>query len=108
MSDIVSAKMSKVLDDALVASLDVSPADEIQSLRQRVERLEGALRGMLNRDIENTCQHEDTYRGGAIWEICCSCNAKWADDEGGKPEWRDPQEWDEARAALSPKVQEGE
>lgn len=44
MTDIVSDKMSKVLDDALVASLDVSPADEIQSLRQRVERLEGALR----------------------------------------------------------------
>ena len=44
MSDIVSAKMSKVMDDALAASLDVSPADEIQSLRQRVERLEGALR----------------------------------------------------------------
>lgn len=50
MSDIVSAKMSKVLDDALVSSLDVSPADEIQSLRQRVERLEVALRIFLGGD----------------------------------------------------------
>ena len=33
----------------------------------------------------NTCLHEDTHRGGVIWEICSSCGAKWADDEGGKP-----------------------
>lgn len=32
-----------------------------------------------------TCLHEDTHRGGAIWEICDSCGFKWADDEGGKP-----------------------
>lgn len=35
---------------------------------------------------ENTiCPHEETHRGGAIWEICDACGAKWADDEGGRP-----------------------
>lgn len=34
-------------------------------------------------------------------EICHGCGAKWADDEGGKPEWVDPPEWEQARAALN-------
>lgn len=40
----------------------------------------------------NTCTHEETHRGGFIWEICNQCGAKWADDEGGKPEFK----WSEA------------
>lgn len=32
-----------------------------------------------------TCLHEETHRGGKLWEICDACGAKWADDEGGKP-----------------------
>jgi len=35
---------------------------------------------------QQPCLHEDTYRGGAIWEICRDCDMKWADDEGGKPD----------------------
>lgn len=34
----------------------------------------------------NTCLHDETHRGGFIWEICDSCGKKWADFEGGKPE----------------------
>jgi predicted amidohydrolase YtcJ len=48
---------------------------------------------LQRRDKMNTCQHEDTYRGGSIWEICSACGMKWADDMGGKPEWEDPEEW---------------
>jgi hypothetical protein len=58
------------------------------------------LKGMLLRDERNTCRHEETHRGGAIWEICDSCGAMWADDQGGKPEWEDPKEWTQARAAI--------
>lgn len=38
---------------------------------------------------QHTCTHEQTHRGGAIWEICDDCGKHWADDEGGKPafEW---------------------
>ena len=60
-----------------------------------------ALRDLLERDEINTCQHDETYRGGTIWEICNSCGAKWADDEGGRPAWSDPPEWRSARAAIA-------
>lgn len=46
------------------------------------------------------CTHEETHRGGAIWEICDMCGAKWADDEGGKPEFSWPSEILGARKAL--------
>jgi hypothetical protein len=62
-----------------------------------------ALAGLLSRDTRNTCQHENTHRGGVLWTICDDCDAKWADDRGGMPEWKDPPEWvraDEAIAAL--------
>ena len=43
------------------------------------------LRYVLEYAERETCTHEETHRGGAIWEICDSCGAKWADDAGGKP-----------------------
>lgn len=66
-----------------------------------------ALKALLRRDERNTCTHEETYRGGAIWEICRACGARWADDEGGKPEWDDPLEWINSYAALA-KAEGGE
>lgn len=43
----------------------------------------------LVQEIERkTCTHEETHRGGILWEICDACGAKWADDEGGKPEFK--------------------
>lgn len=49
---------------------------DTELIRQLVEYIE-----------QNTCQHEETHRGGAIWEICDGCNAQWADDRGGKPKF---------------------
>lgn len=43
------------------------------------------LKSVLQYAERETCTHEETHRGGAIWEICDSCGKKWADDEGGKP-----------------------
>ena len=55
----------------------------------------------LVREVERkTCTHEETYRGGFMWEICESCGAKWADDEGGKPEFKWPKVVEKARAML--------
>lgn len=75
-----------------------------------------ALTAIRNRDDRNTCRHENTHRGGAIWTICDDCDAQWADDRGGMPEWEDPPEWgksdaaiDACRAALAaPSVPSGE
>lgn len=71
-----------------------------ERLRTECDALRAALKGLLARDQRNTCLHESTHRGGAIWEICDGCGLKWADDEGGKPEWVDPPEWDAAFDAL--------
>ena len=43
------------------------------------------LKDLLKYAERNTCLHENTYRGGSIWEICEDCGARWADDMGGKP-----------------------
>ena len=68
---------------------------------QRAEKLAEALQKLLERDRRNTCTHEETHRGGAIWEFCDHCGMKWADDEGGRPEWSDPIEWTISESALA-------
>ncbi|WP_176476874.1 hypothetical protein [Pseudomonas aeruginosa] len=59
------------------------------------------LHDLVSEVERKTCCHEETHRGGAIWEICDSCGAKWADDEGGKPEFAWPESVDKARAFLA-------
>lgn len=78
-------------------------ADEIQSLRQRVERLEGALRGIVD--------HFDKCDDGNAPGHAHSIPGIWDSDNhpaiaGKTCEWC--AHWAEAYAALSPKVQEGE
>lgn len=72
---------SYIMSDMMVEkSQPLKPKDDV--LRSALILMTGALA-----DIErNTCEHEDTHRGGSIWEICDSCGKKWADDEGGKPD----------------------
>jgi hypothetical protein len=93
----------RVLWDEVVAL-----TTERDSLRAVNAELLEALEGLLNRDELNTCQHEETYRGGAIWEICRQCDSKWADDKGGKPKWKDPAEWVAAYAAIASARKQGE
>lgn len=44
-----------------------------------------ALRDVTEYAARNCCLHEETHRGGFLWEICDYCGCKWADDEGGMP-----------------------
>lgn len=44
------------------------------------------LEKVLQHAEQETCLHEETHRGGDIWEICDCCGMQWADDRGGKPE----------------------
>lgn len=62
-----------------------------------------ALTQLLRWAEKQFCTHEETHRGGAIWEICDSCGAKWADDEGGRPAFEWPKAISNASAALSAK-----
>lgn len=75
--------------------------DQITVPRATWDAMREALNKLLKRDQRNTCQHEETHRGGVIWEICEGCGMKWADDRGGKPKWRNPPEWDAAELALT-------
>lgn len=85
----------------------VSPEPSLE-IKAEIARIQGgkvtelrlALRRLLDYSYKNTCQHDETHRGGVLWEICDSCGAKWADDRGGKPLWMDPPEWTAAEIAL--------
>lgn len=55
-----------------------------------MSRIINSLRDMLEEFDRNTCVHEDTRRGGAIWTICDACGMKWADDSGGFKPYEDP------------------
>lgn len=64
------------------------------------------IQDLLRHVERNTCEHEETYRGGAIWEICSMCGAKWADDEGGKPEFVWPDYVEKARKLIQKNAKE--
>lgn len=53
----------------------VDPRDE--ALRVATEALEQALK------LDQTCDHADLVRLGAIWTKCEDCGKEWVDDEGG-------------------------
>lgn len=75
--------------------------DMVTPAKSEVQRLRVALTQLLSYAERQICAHDNTHRGGAIWEICDDCGAKWADDEGGKPEFKWPNEIEDARAALA-------
>ncbi len=86
--------------DAVMRALITTPPPP-DAMAERVAALVEAAKRLLDRDQINTCQHENTHRGGYLWEICDDCGRKWADDEGGKPEFTPPQEWIDVMAALA-------
>jgi hypothetical protein len=66
--------------------------------RQTLRKL---LSDLLDHVDRETCVHENTHRGGAIWTICEDCGMKWADDRGGFKPHQDAPAVAAARAALS-------
>ena len=96
----LAAAMSLAFPGNLGIDKAAAELRRLSAVEAQRDALLEALKAMLLRDERNTCRHEETHRGGAIWEICDSCGAMWADDQGGKPEWEDPKEWTQARAAI--------
>jgi ribosomal protein L37AE/L43A len=68
--------------------------------QQIFTRLIEGLEATLREYDRNTCTHEETHRGGAIWTICDWCGAKWADDRGGFEPYVEPAKITAARDAL--------
>jgi ribosomal protein L37AE/L43A len=82
-------------------TLSASPAPQAET------GLREALEALLNHCGRNTCMHESTHRGGAIWTICDRCGKRWADDKGGFIPYTDAPAVAAARAALEAHPQEG-
>lgn len=66
----------------------------------KIKDLAFLVQGLLDHIETQTCTHENTHRGGVLWEICDDCGAKWADDEGGKPPFKWPPIVEHAREVL--------
>lgn len=74
---------------------------EVRSANNSEANLRNALKDMVRYAEKNICTHDSTHRGGVIWTICDDCGAEWADDKGGKPEFKWPKEVEAARKALA-------
>ena len=77
-----------------------SAIQDIEKYKALCDQMGNALSSLNRYASQQICEHTETYRGGEIWEICCQCGAKWADDEGGKPEFVEPVAITNAIAAL--------
>ena len=73
----------------------------LSQLRAPVTDERAVLADLLDYVDSNTCIHESTHRGGAIWTICDGCGMKWADDEGGFVPHQDAPAVAAARATLA-------
>ncbi|HEV2540245.1 MAG TPA: hypothetical protein VGU03_11110 [Frateuria sp.] len=86
----------------LLAAAPSAPAGVPEGWRE-------ALAGLLRYVDHETCAHENTHRGGAIWTICDDCGQKWADDRGGfKPHEDAPEVATARRLLAAPSAPEGD
>lgn len=76
-------------------------SNQLASQELVIQELRDALEKITQFASVQICSHDETYRGGNIWEICSQCGAKWADGEGGKPEFVEPKQITEAIKALA-------
>lgn len=78
----------------LLAALSAQQSAHVSVPRELLEDLVAHVEG-------STCTHDNTHRGGSIWEICDDCGDSWADDRGGKPAFKWPDCVEKARALLN-------
>ena len=76
------------------------PGAQAQPAPSIPESVMEVLAGLVYEVELNICPHEETHRGGQ-WEICDMCGARWADDRGGKPEFKWPEVVEKARDMLA-------
>lgn len=127
-TEAIDETLDRLAAEYAVAALDVTPAQldrcaaqlrnlmlmtavvlaqpykkSAEAAEARVKELEAGLLSLLRHVDNETCTHEDTYRGGLIWTICSACGCKWADDRGGFVPHCDAPAVSGARALLSHK-----
>ena len=97
-ADATQDALDRLVEDTAVIMSSNSGAQNVASSQDEWKRLANDLLREIERQ---TCTHEETHRGGFLWEICDSCGAKWADDEGGKPEFKWSKAVERAHAMLA-------
>lgn len=98
----VAAMTAEKLHDKSDIAAELAQRDyEKASAIGYLEALMKDMRGLQRYAESQICLHENTHRGGVLWEICDECGAKWADDEGGKPDFEMPKELRRAEEALA-------
>jgi hypothetical protein len=75
--------------------------DRTAELEAALREARESLKSIYSLATRNICSHDETHRGGAIWEICDHCEMQWADDEGGKPKFNWPKEIPECEKAIA-------
>jgi hypothetical protein len=90
----LSGRMARVRN-VIAQPTEADPRDAL------IAELVGALKAAVDHIERDTCDHSETHRGGFLWEICDSCGRKWADDQGGKPEFHWPSAVINGRAAIA-------
>lgn len=96
-----SEKLQITISNKLVHSMLEDAQRLVDKQKKQNKKMAEALARALDYIEQQTCPHEETHRGGAIWEICSECGCKWADDRGGKPEFKWPAEYTEGRSLLA-------
>ena len=93
-------KLRWIKDAAEGANLYLAPGAQAQPAPSIPEAVMEVIAGLVYEVERNICPHEETHRGGQ-WEICDMCGSRWADDRGGKPEFKWPEVVEKARAMLA-------
>lgn len=97
----VAAMTAEKLHDKSDIAAELAQRDyDNAQLKSELQRLSEATDALVGHTDDITCQHESTHRGGTLWEICDECGAKWADDQGGKPDVDKPKAVAQAEAAI--------
>ena len=97
----MSTPMDRLVEEIGEVYQGSSLEDALYRAEKSYKELLEALKVLETYASSQTCTHDDTHRGGSIWEICDQCGAMWADDKGGKPKFKWPKEIEAARAAIA-------
>ena len=106
--------LANISDTLRTVGLDASHGatdERVIKLKAKCAAMESVVKtvpALISLASRQVCSHDETYRGGTIWEICSMCGAKWADDEGGKPDFVEPAEITAAEIAYREYREKGE
>lgn len=112
MSELTNKELASALLQIYTESDSMWARKRLELAAERLEAMPDTgsldvINSLLDYAWKQTCTHEETHRAGFLWEICDSCGCKWADDEGGRPEFETPKAIMDAEVYLA-KIRDSE